>query len=227
MEISILSLNVHIWIKDLNPFNWKKFFIPRTVKMGKLFKRENPDVICLQERIYPLGRFALGLWKYKAFGSAKCRLPIYVKKSLLKQFIYSNNVEIMGTVDDNGHGLNILNLRNVSSIVRIQNCHHSWDSEKFKEEMSCGYYTNTIFCGDMNNNKYRVLSTYASLGFEEPIKVYDKTPEVNTYIGFDNTKTPADIDHFGYVGDDAPAAEVKVLPDVLSDHLPVIAKIAI
>ena len=39
MEISILSLNVHIWIKDLNPFNWKKFFIPRTVKMGKLFKR--------------------------------------------------------------------------------------------------------------------------------------------------------------------------------------------
>lgn len=228
MVFKILSLNVRVWTRNLNPFKWEHFWLPRTVKTRELFKRESPDIICLQERLYPLGKVAFGLWDYEVFGSPECHIPIYVKKSFLKEFTNSHNVEMMGTKETNGHGVNILTLKNSEKEFHIQNCHYSWEFDKLKNEMSCSCFSDTIFCGDMNNPKNKIRLTYSQLELStNPMIIYDKTPAVDTYVNFDDESVHADIDMFGYVGENVPDVDVRVLPDMVSDHRPLIANVKI
>ena len=229
MEPRIISLNVRLWTKENNPFK-PHFWLWRTFKQAGLFRRENPDIICLQEVEKPVGRFLLGLWNYKGF-AIDTRIPIFVKKSFLKQFTTYRCVSVCGNADTNGHGIATLSLyRTYEKPLHIQNCHYSWQTEEVKDEMEFGFCENTIFCGDMNTDINRFidnLKEYADLN-DSNFVIYPKTPEGPTYISYgEPLKYRGDIDQFGYVGFNPPKAEVVVLPDRVSDHFPILATIEI
>lgn len=234
MELKILSLNVRVWTKCLDPFKWNEFILPRLIRMRRLFHREDPDIICLQERMYPLGKFLLGLRKYTEYGDKDCRLPIFVKNNIKGSRVDIFNFVSFGGKDaDNGHGISIFQFVALDApyplVLNIQNCHYSWETDKLKGELYYGFYDGTIFCGDMNTDRQKFLSNlrqYTSLG--GPIVLYDKTPVGPTYISYDEPiKYRGDIDQFGFIGKLPPKAEVTILPDKVSDHFPILAKITI
>lgn len=220
-EIKIQSLNVRVWTKEISIFK-PHFWLWRTFKQALLFHRESPDVICLQEVEKPIGKFLLGLWNYKTFWG-NTRLPIFVKKKYAKHCnIWAH---LGGTRAENGHGFTGVKFGDTI----IKNCHFSWTTEDIKYEYSRGWRKNMIFCGDMNISKDRFiynLKEYAGLS-EDTFVVYPKTPEGPTYISYaEPFKYQEDIDQFGYIGNNPPDAEVTVLPDKVSDHFSILAKIS-
>jgi len=234
MELKILSLNVRLWTKENNPFK-PHFWLWRTLKQAKLFHRENPDIICLQEVQKPVGKFLLRLWKYKGFFT-DTRIPIYIKKPLLQPSKggYDFYPHFSGgTSKENGHGTSSVDFYQPEAVHRsfsIQNCHHSWETDKFTEEIKDGYWEPTIFCGDMNISRDRFIQQLKDITWlsDKELTVYPKTPEGPTYVSYgEPLKYRGDIDQFGYVGKNPPKAKVIILPDKVSDHFPILATIEI
>lgn len=223
MELRILSLNVRLWAKENNPLK-PHFWLWRTFKQARLFRRIKPDIICLQEVEKPVGRFLLGLWKYRGFDT-HTRIPIYIRKDLDAISL----VGFGGMPKDNGHGISKIMLFFEDKSVVVQNGHYSWDTEQIKEELKHGYTETTIFCGDTNVSRDKFISNlkkYVGLEDEDFI-VYPKEPEGSTYVAYSDPSYNGDIDQFGYVGANPPKAEVTILPDKVSDHFPILATIEI
>jgi len=230
MRLRLLSFNIHIWVKDRDPRE-KKWWIPRTLKIRSLLLRKmkmdddemkSPDVICIQERMWPIGKILLGLWGYKAFGGWRSRTPIYVKRDLIKKYNVRLLHQFHTTEKENGHGINVVAFANFN----IQNSHYSFERELLEEEIRQGFLPNTIFCGDFNKNKYYFTTIYKSVRDDE-LLFFDKIPEgAPTYKSYENPDTVADIDYVGTnFGFDTIKAKCRILPDELSDHYPILAEI--
>lgn len=224
MELRILSLNVRLWTKENNIFK-PHFWLWRTFKQARLFRRENPDIICLQEVERPVGKFLLGLWGYKTIGGGT-RIPIYVRKSIDALPVCING----GMPGDNGHGTNHIWLWSEEYLnLQIVNCHLSWETDKHEKEYEA-FLPNSIVCGDMNVGRDRFIENfreYAGLD-DEHFLVYPKMPAGPTYISYaEPLKYRGDIDQFAYIGMLPPKAEVTILPDKVSDHFPILAKFEI
>lgn len=238
-KFRLLSLNVRIWTKCLNPLKWEEWWLPRTIKMRRLFRKGpkdlgpdetwvKPDIICLQERIYPLGKFLLGLCGYRAFGSHKSRLPIYVKRSSFKGYEFVV-MEYCGTVNDNGHGHTILSIgKNGEELFKIQNTHHSFQKEDIEREINHGFYPDTIFCGDFNLTKDRYMKIYGQIPNTYDLVFFNKEPKgAPTYRSFENPDTSySDIDQFGYTAgcEINPTGKCTIFSDRLSDHYPILVE---
>ena len=227
-KIKILSLNVHIWVRDLNPHKWEQFCLPRTIKMLRLFRREKPDIIGLQERIQPLGKVLLGLFSYKVFSSRESRIPVYVRKSVAKAYDMKLRKQNLGTAKDNGHGVTIVTMWHEGNPIYIQNCHYSLTDVEFMNELQYGFLPNTIFFGDLNRTKEKFASKFHKHRTSDQIVFADKTPTGQpTYMSYGEPVKMSDIDHIGYVAYSgfAPKITCKVLPDRLSDHYPILAEV--
>lgn len=228
-KIKILSLNVHIWVRDLNPRKWEQFCLPRTIKILRLFRREKPDIIGLQERIQPLGKVLLGLFSYKVFSSRESRIPVYVRKSVAKAYNMKLRKQNLGTAKDNGHGITIVSMWHEGNPVYLQNCHYSLTNE-VTQEVQYGFLPNTIFFGDLNRKKENFANIYHKQRGSKQMIFADKTPTGQpTYMSFGEPVKMSDIDHIGYVVESgfAPKITCKVLPDRLSDHYPILAEVEI
>lgn len=234
MTFTILSLNVHIWVRDLNPFKWHQFWLPRTIKMIRLFRREKPDVICLQERIYPLGKVLLGLWGYMALMSRKSRIPIYVKRSFLRKNGFNAKMafEYAGTAKDNGHGISTTMLWQDKWYLYIVNCHHSFDRQTLMREIR-HELSNALVCGDLNCERPRYADIWTQVKKGRIWFVPKEPTNAPTYHCFDKPEETRDIDHFYFTTSNEASPfkyfkiSCKVLPDDLSDHYPILAEVEI
>lgn len=221
MKLKIVSLNVRLWTKENNPFK-PHFWLWRTFKQARLFRRENPDIICLQEVEKPVGKFLLGVWDYKGFFT-DTRIPIYVRKHFCAEGFGGSNTT-------NGHGFSRIMLFLDKDIFVIQNSHYSWEPKYIEQELKCWYPGYTIICGDMNTSKEGFINNLKNYSYlkDGDFIIYPKEPEGPTYISYtEPQKNYGDIDHFGYIGHNPPKAEVTILPDKVSDHFPILAKFEI
>ena len=244
-KFRLLSLNVRIWTKSLDPRKWEQWWLPRTIKMRRLFRKGpkdlnpeetwiKPDIICLQERIYPLGKLLLGLWGYKACGSRKSRLPVYLRRKTFRG--YEIHVkQYCGTVKENGHGHTFITFINKSNrkYFSIQNSHFSFNEEDVKREIQNSFYGSTIFCGDFNLTKDKFMKVFRKVYSYTDLVFFDKEPKgAPTYRSFEKPDTSySDIDQFGYVKFDdsefSASGHCTIFPDRLSDHYPILVEIEI
>ena len=235
MKLTILSLNLRIWTKHVSPCD-ENFWLKRTCQQAALFDEYKPDIICVQERIWPVGQELLGLNDYKVFGGRNCRLPIYVKKSFLKT-VYTEQLNITGgTGKENGHGCNTIYIHlneDKSKWFYLQNTHLPSDINETAKIIQDGndFDTNTLFCGDFNWSLPDFLWIVRNKTSVSPdkFKFIDKEPAgAPTFISYDNPDNQRDIDQFGYVkylgGKDNPIkANCVILPERTSDHFPLLA----
>lgn len=213
--MKIVSLNIRKWSRDRNPFDWNHWWIVRTWRQRKFFKKENPDVICLQEKWFPVGKLLLGLWKYKCYGGWKCHIPIYIKKDLDNHWYWD------AKFDNNGHGTLSIMVNSNSMFnqdVLITNCHFPWQEPKFKECMDKVFPTleNEIVCGDFNCGRNRINKLIPQINFI-------KEQESDTFQNYKHPEQHGEIDYF-LIPDDFTLSVVsqRTLDTYkLSDHKPI------
>lgn len=229
MKLKILSLNLRIWTKHKNPCD-KNFWLKRTCQQAALFDKYDPDIICLQERIYPVGQELLGLNNYKVFGNRSSRLPIFIKKSFLKKYDVRKRYSYGGTSKENGHGNYIIGIYEKGTnnlIVYVQNSHLSWEVDKLRDEFACGFLRNTIFCGDCNGTIHTLYKRWKEFGYENDfIQFYYDEGDQPTYISYKDQTDKCNLDHFGHTPLNGTLELThQILPEYTSDHFPILANI--
>ena len=233
MELTILSLNLRIWTKHKSPCD-ENFWLKRTCQQAALFDKYDPDIICVQERIWPVGQMLLGLTDYKVFGNRCCRLPIFVKKSLCKEYDVYEEYQYAGTGKDNGHGHNVISIHQKGTLpvpdyatIFIQNSHLSLEPTNMEAEINNGFRSNTIVCGDFNTSIHTFYRRWREVRPDKDnILLYYDEGDPPTYISYNDPNYKANLDHFGVVGRQVQCTH-EILPERTSDHFPILAKFII
>ena len=217
MGLSILSLNIRVWKRDTSPFDWNRWWIVRTWRQRKYFKEEAPDVICLQERAFPIGKFFLGLKGYKCYGGIKCPVPIYVKKSI--QCVFRE----MKMLDHNGHGYNTVSILDKEQRFDIINVHLPYSGAVMYAPLKNG-----VICGDFNTILPAVKKLFASN--ITSIRERMGLDVIDTFQNYKHPEQHGEIDHF-IISENLTAVPkyYKIGTEqykkwALSDHEPIIVK---
>lgn len=212
--MKIISLNIRKWSRDLNPFDWNHWWVVRTWRQRKFFKKEKPDVICLQERWWPIGKLFLGLWGYECYGGWRCPIPVYVKKRI---GAFSLNKELL----PNGHGFNEVSTEKID----IMNVHLPFDaSSNYLRDVIFPLASNEIACGDFNMGLFLLKNSVKNTIYS--LRELQQLPPDDTFQNYTHQGQHGEIDHF---------ITCTVIPASyelgsnggykLSDHKPIICEI--
>ena len=206
----ILSFNVREWTRDTDekaPTYWKT----RMEAMERMIKDVNPDIICLQEVLPPVGRYVPD--GYKGVGVSVSH-PIYVKKSLK----YS------------GHRFSIFWEACTVEGIRIINVHSRWESKIVTRTVGQvnGQLTGKdVACGDWNT----FLKNIKDAGLKmESVRVLLGLPEEDTFTNFTRPEqSHGAIDHFFVKG--VTPLSYRMITDgygckKMSDHYPIVLEIS-
>ena len=206
-NLTVLSFNVRTWTRDTDsssPDYWKT----RMLAMEKMIIDVDPDVICLQEMLTPVGNY---------IPSAYCRVgvtashPIYVKKGLRTS----------------GHHVSIFHESCVVDGIQIVNVHSRWESDILQKTVDAVNQRLTgrvIACGDWNNSLQPILNAGLDM---ESVRVLLGEPEVDTFANFTRpTESHGAIDHF-FVKGVTPVSYRMITDNYgcnrMSDHMPIVA----
>lgn len=205
----ILSFNVREWTRDTDekaPTYWKT----RMESMERMIQDIDPDIICLQEVLPPVGRYVPD--GYKGAGVSVSH-PIYVKKGLK----YS------------GHRFSIFWEACTVEGIKIINVHSRWESKIVKRtvnQVNAQLTGKDVACGDWNTS----LKSITSAGLEmESARVLLEVPEDDTFTNFTRPeKSHGAIDHFFVKG--VTPLSYRMITDgygceKISDHYPILLEI--
>lgn len=204
--MSVLSFNVREWTRDTDrssPTYWKN----RMGAMERMIKDLDPDVICLQEVLPPVGRYIPD--NYRRVGLSVSH-PIYVKKPLKASrhrfSIFWDACTVNGT--------------------RVVNVHSRWEKrivERTVNQVNRQLTGYDIACGDWNTFLRNIQE--AGLKMESARSLLG-VPEEDTFINFSRPEeSHGAIDHF-FVNGLTPLSYDMITDGYgvprMSDHYPVL-----
>ena len=205
-ELKVLSFNMRQWTRDTDsslPTYWKT----RMAAMEKMIEDVDPDVICFQEFLAPVGRYVPD--GYRRVGVTVSH-PIFVRKGL----------------KTSGHSVSIHWDACFVEGVQIINVHTRWESDilaKTVLQVNGRLSGRDIACGDWNNG----LKTIENAGLNmSSARVALGIPETDTFANFSRPeKSHGAIDHF-FLNGFSPVS-YRMITDgygsqKMSDHFPVL-----
>lgn len=211
--MKILSLNIRTWTRDKNKVN-SHWWIERYYKIHDYIKEENPDVICLQEVLWP-AKYILKLKElgYKRTGWGFTH-PVYVRKSKKVQ----------------KHRVSIFSTRVIVDEIQYFSVHCRWEEKLFQKAMKW-IYKRVV---ENNNMKCIAAGDFNRSDISSITQAIDMTSarqelELESQDTFTNYKRPeqshGEIDHFfvsGFWKTLYTIESYKVGPSDLSDHRPIV-----
>lgn len=208
--LRILSFNVRTWTRDLDSDSddyWRK----RMAAMERMIWDVDPDVICLQEMLFPATRYVPS--GYRRVSTLNISHPIYVRKGLG----YS------------GHSLAMRWEACTVEGIRIVNVHSSWDAEitqRTVEQVNAQLTGCDVACGDWNVG----LEALQNAGLQmESARVLLGIPEEDTFANFTRPlESHGPIDHFFLKG--LVPVSYQMITDGygcarMSDHYPILLEV--
>lgn len=160
MTIKILDWNVRVWWKDLLPSK-QHFWLYRANRIRKIIETEQPDIICLQEAIFPMTLFLVPSnykrtykWSISNHIYYRSDLPITVLKSKWRPFAL----------------LSLLNIRGY--LLNLKTIHSHWSTSAFrkaldtiKEDTVRNLKAGEMIVGTWNRNKFDVYKNIYRSGW--------------------------------------------------------------
>lgn len=210
-SLVILSFNVREWTRDTDESKdtyWKR----RMEAMEKMIGDVDPDVICLQEVLPPVGRYIPE--GYKSAGLSVSH-PIYIRK----------------TMKSSGHRFSIFWESCSVSGIKIINVHSRWEAKivtRTVEQVNGQLTGKDVACGDWNT----FLKNINEAGLKmESARVILGIPEEDTFANFSRpAESHGAIDHF-FVNGLTPLSYAMITDGYgvpkISDHYPIVLKIRI
>lgn len=179
MRYKIMSFNVREWPRDLktsSPYYWRK----RVDAIRRCIDSEKPDIICLQEALYPMDSMILKGSNYKkaGFGVHHCTL-------VRKDFNYSDSKFLIH-----------LNGVSINRMFQVINVHSHWDEDILTKNCNqVMQYTKMpcIACGDWNNGLPAIKSHINNM--ESAREILD-LPMEETFQNFEKENSHGELDHF-------------------------------
>lgn len=205
--LRILSFNVRSWTRDTDasaPTYWRT----RMAAMERMIEDVDPDIICFQEFLFPVGQYVPNA--YKRVSGLNISHPIFVRKSLRYR----------------AHALNVRWEACTVDGLRVINVHSHWDSEIFRksvDQINAQLTGCDIACGDWNKG----LSAVKGAGLQmESARVLLGEPEVDTFANFTRPQeSHGPIDHF-FVNGLTPISYRMITDgygcEKMSDHYPIV-----
>ena len=175
-DLKILSLNVRVWTRDTDRDS-PHYYRTRMEAMERMLRDQDPDIICLQEMMVPIGRYIPD--GYRRIGIS-LRHPIYVRKGI-RTSDYQHHTNWDSVLCD---GLQIINI------------HSSWEKEVLERDVrgvNAALTDRAVACGDWNNRLPAIQK--AGLQMQEAGEFVEK-PEGDTFINFTNPSSHGVIDYF-------------------------------
>lgn len=217
--LKVLSFNVRQWTRDVDSKS-ATFWRTRMEAMRRMIDDVDPDVICLQEFMVPVGQYIPE--GYRRVGATVSH-PIFVREGL----------------KTSRHAASIFWDACMVGDVQVINVHSRWESEIIARTVAAvndrlAAAARTVACGDFNNS----LATLRKHGLAMPsAREVLGVPEVDTFANFTKASSHGAIDHFFVSGvmpvtyrmvtepyGAAPAGTTGTFK--MSDHFPILLEIA-
>lgn len=181
--MKVVSFNVRTWTRDIScksEYNW----IKRLKAIKKFIKDYNPDVICLQEALFPVD-WIIRFMGYR-FAGFSITHPILVRKNVFKVLKHKFRIHMdYAKVKFDRKTYDIFSIHSHwNKDILIKNCNQV---NKFIETK------NVIACGDWNNE----VNTIKSLNILSLNSAREKLG-IERQLTFENFTNPdkGEIDHF-------------------------------
>ena len=220
--MKVLSFNVRVWTRDLNPKKKERYWKNRMDAIRSFIRFKNPDIICFQELSYPATNYVPH--SYERVGCTVSH-PIYIRKDRfeVKKHIFRIHFDYVSLID-----------KTTNKEYDVFNVHSHWNKKTLEENLSnigemADVNKNTIMCGDWNND-FDTLNQYA---------LFEDFPLINhgkiTFEHFDKYQVNS-VDFFAtnvaendeqYLFCDVPnrVKRGRYFPVTMSDHYPVVLDI--
>ena len=178
--------------------------------MGRMIEDLDPDIICFQEFLPPVGRYVPE--GYKTAGISVSH-PIFVKKGL--------NVS--------KHRFSIFWESCIVEGIKIINVHSRWESKivaRTVSQVNDQLTGKDVACGDWNTT----LGSITKAGLKmESARVILEIPETDTFANFTRKESHGAIDHFFVKG--VTPLSYRMITDgygcsKMSDHYPILLEIS-
>ena len=206
-SLRILSFNVRTWTRDLDSDS-DVYWRTRMAAMERMIEDVDPDVICLQEMLFPATLYVPS--GYRRVSILNISHPIYVRKGLA----YSD------------HSLAMRWEACTVACVRIVTVHSRWDAEitqSMVEQVNAQLTGCDVACGDWNVR----LEALQNAGLQmESARVLLGLPEEDTFANFTRPlESHGPIDHFFLKG--LTPISYRMITDgygctKMSDHFPIL-----
>ena len=205
--LRILSFNMRTWTRDMDsssPDYWRT----RMAAMERMIEDVDPDIICFQEFLFPVGQYVPRA--YKRVSGINISHPIFVRRSMRYR----------------DHSLNIRWEACTVEGIRVINVHSHWDSEIFQrsvDQINAQLSGCDIACGDWNKG----LAAVQGAGLQmQSARVLLGEPEVDTLANFTRPQeSHGPIDHF-FVNGLTPVVYRMITDgygcERMSDHFPIV-----
>lgn len=212
-QLKVLSFNMRQWTRDVDSKS-ATFWRTRMEAMRRMIEDIEPDVICLQEFMAPVGQYIPD--GYKRVGATLSH-PIFVRDGL----------------ETSKHSVSVFWEACMVGDVQIINVHSRWETEVISRTVAAvrerALGVPTIACGDFNNS----LATIRKHGMKmTSAREILGIPEVDTFANFTKDTSHGAIDHFFVKGvtpvtylmvtepyGEAPAGTTGTFK--MSDHYPI------
>ena len=215
--MKILSINCRNWDRDCDKTKetyWKN----RSNLIRNLIIRHNPDIVCCQELLPPMGNYCIPPY-YERVGIIGISHSIWINKFA--------NIKVTKT----GYKihLNWADVKYQNKMYRIINVHSHWDKDKMTNvakqiKQLSENSIRTIACGDFNNNSDQ-LERFDLGELTNVARYLNKIEE--TFQNFNKPESHGDIDHF-FVDNVTLDKVISFKVDkehIYSDHYPIIMEI--
>lgn len=207
--LKVMSFNIRTWTRDTDRAS-EYFWRTRMEAMERMIADIDPDVICFQEFLAPVGQYVPD--GYRRVGVTASH-PIYVRKGLKTE----------------GHRVSIYWEACKIEGVRLINVHSRWEADiiaKTVEQVNAQLTGKDLACGDWNNS----LDVMVRDGLRmESVRVALGIPEDDTFANFKRPEqSHGAIDHFFANG--VKATSYDMVTDSygcakISDHYPIVTTI--
>lgn len=205
-KLRVLTLNMRQWTRDTDS-SLPTFWRTRMEAMERMIEDVDPDVICFQEFLAPVGQYVPD--RYKRVGITVSH-PIYVHKGLRTS----------------GHSVGIWWDACTVAGVQVFCIHSHWDKEKLQktvDQVNARLTGRDIACGDWNNGLKAIVNSGLKM---QSVRTILSVPETDTFANFSRPeKSHGAIDHFFVTG--LQPLSYRMLTDCygcdkISDHFPLV-----
>ena len=207
--MKIMTFNVRIWTRDTDSSS-NRFWKTRMQKMKDLILRENPDIICFQEMMFPATNYIPS--GYKRVGISAHHSMFINKKSGItaKNHCFSIFYEY---ADIKGQGMEF----------RLVNVHPRWEEDLSTKTLSkvqdLVKARKCVVCGDFNVFIEDVRRNGLTRGYS--VREYLGIEKKDTFENYNRpTESHGEIDHFIVGGMQMPKTYTLIEDYSMSDHRP-------
>lgn len=206
--LRVLSFNVREWTRDRDEageYYWRK----RMEAMTRMIEDVDPDVICLQEVLPPVGNYVPDGYRRVGVGVSH---PIFVRD----------------TMKASRHSFAVFWEACTVSGIRIANVHSRWEKEiveRTVKQVNGQLTGRDVACGDWNTG----LRSIESAGLQmQSARTMLGEPETDTFANFTKAESHGAIDHF-FVNGVTPVSYRMITDGYgvsrISDHWPIVLDI--